>query len=81
MTEAQRLEMREAAREILKEVGPDIAREAAWRVINEHIQSCPVQVRTDAKLKVMTVIGVVSIILGIAAGNAAIAIIGRLIAL
>jgi hypothetical protein len=73
--------MREAAREILKEVGPDIARNAAWTVIREHIATCPVKVNMEAKFKVLMVVFVTALVLGVALGNTASTLIMRLIAL
>lgn len=43
LTEADKAMVREMAREIVAEIGPDIAEKAAWNVITEHIRNCPIR--------------------------------------
>jgi hypothetical protein len=75
MTENERAAIREIAREIVAEIGPDIAEKAAWRVIKEHIDTCPV--RTDLRVATMKFwLGV--LIVGFCSGGGGAALIAQL---
>jgi len=49
MTDADKALVREAAREIIQEIGPDIAAKAAWTVIDKHIETCPVRAEVETR--------------------------------
>ena len=53
LTETDKMALREIAREIVKEIGPDIAEKAAWKVIREHQSQCPFPGQAAAKIEVI----------------------------
>lgn len=53
MTQTERLALREIAREIVVEIGPDIAEKAAWKVIDKHVDTCPVAAKMENSIQIV----------------------------